>query len=218
MSFSRGEHTSWRAPLLAGLLLGVFLMAMAGPRLIAALLDGPADRVLFYLQRGANVTDGALAGLIAARRSAIAWHETAQGHRDITEAVLQLVHRGHDATALAEAEDAARRSLALAPLDPHSWARLAHIAWLRDHDARAASTALLASVRVGAYEPTLTGWRVDLILQLWDALAADERLTLATQIRQLASDEPETLAQLRVGSRAARIIDGALQMVERPKW
>ena len=154
---SGAVRTAWqRAPLVFALLLGVVLIAMAGPRLMAALLDGPADRVLFYLQRGATVTDEALTGLIAARRSAIAWHETAQGHRDIAEAELHLIHRGRDASGFAQAERAVRRSLAIGPIDPHSWARLAHIAWRRDRDARVAGAALRASVEVGAYEPGLT--------------------------------------------------------------
>lgn len=211
MSFSRAVRTAWqRVPLVFGLLLGVVLIAMAGPRLVAALLDGPADRVLFYLQRGAAVTDEALTGLIAARRSAIAWHETAQGHRDIAEAELHLIHRGRDASGFAQAERAVRRSLAIGPIDPHSWARLAHIAWRRDQDARAASAALRTSVEVGAYEPSLTAWRVSLIVPLWDAVGADDRAISAAQIRQLAQDEPSTLAQLGADAKAARIIDEAL--------
>jgi hypothetical protein len=192
------------------LLLGLVLMVVAGPRLVAALLDGPADRVVFYLQDGANVTDEALSGLIAARRSAAAWHETAQGQRDIAAAALQLIHRGRQAADYEEAERAVRRSLALAPVDPHTWARLAHIAWLRDREAHAASTALRASIQVGAYEPTLTAWRVGLILRLWDAVAAEDRSIFAAQIRQLAKDEPDTLIRLGTDPEAARIIDEAL--------
>jgi hypothetical protein len=197
--------------------LGLTLIAMAGPRLLAALLDGPADRVLFYLQRGGSVTDEALRGLIAARRSAIAWHETAQGHRDIAEAELQLLHRGQETNAFAEAERAVRRSLAIGPIDPHSWARLAHIAWRRDRDAPAATKALRASVQVGWYEPSLTAWRVRLTLELWHVLAADDRVVFAAQIRQLAQDEPGTLARLTVDPRAAQIIEAALQMADRGK-
>jgi hypothetical protein len=215
VSSGAGRTASQRASLVLGLLLGMALIAMAGPRLVAALLDGPADRVVFYELRGATVTDEALRGLIAARRSAAAWHETTQGHREIAEAALQLLHRGQEANALAEAKRAVKRSLTIGPVDPHSWARLAHVAWLRDRDARAASMALRASVQVGAYEPTLTAWRVSLILKLWDALAADDRVVFAAQIRQLAQDEPDTLAKLTVDSRAARIIEAALQMADR---
>jgi hypothetical protein len=198
-----------------GLLLGVVLVTMAAPRLVAAMLDAPADRVLFYLQRVANVTDEALIGLIAARRSAIAWHETAQGHRDVAEAELHLAHRSQDAGSFAEAERAVRQSLSIGPVDPHSWARLAHIAWHQNRDAHTASAALRASVQVGSYEPTLTAWRVRLILRLWDAVSAANRLIFATQIHQLAQDEPSTLAALAADPKSARIIDEALRIVDR---
>jgi hypothetical protein len=213
VSSSGAGRSAWqRSSLALGLLLGVVLIAMAAPRFVAALLDGPADRVVFYLQRGANVTDEALIGLVAARRSAIAWHETAHGHRDIAEAELHLIQRSREVSDFADAERAVRRGLAIAPIDPHSWARLAYIALLRDRDTRAAAAALRTSVQVGAYEPLLTGWRVRLILRLWDAVGADDRHVFAAQIRQLAQDEPGTLAQLGVDPRAARIIDEALRM------
>lgn len=211
MTSSAAARSRWqRASLVAILGMGVLLMAMAAPRLVAAVLDGPADRVLFYLQRGANVTDDALRGLIAARRAAFAWHETAQDQRDIAEAELQLFHRGGGVTNFEEAERAVRQSLAIAPVDPHSWARLAHIAWLRNRDARATSTALRTSLQVGAYAPTLTAWRVGLILQLWADLGAEDRSLFASQIRQLAQDEPAALAQLSADPPAAQIIDEVL--------
>jgi hypothetical protein len=216
VSASGARHTTWqRAPLVAGLLLGVWLIVMAGPRFVAALLDGPGDRVQFYLLRGADVTDEALRGLIAARRSAAAWHQTAEGQRDIAEATLQRIHRGEHASAFTEAEQAVRESLAMAPVDPHSWARLAHIAWRRDRNAATATKALRASVQVGAYEPSLTAWRVRLTLELWNALAAADRSAFATQIRQLGRDEPDTLAQLTADPQAARIIEDAVHMADR---
>jgi hypothetical protein len=205
-------HRWRRASLVVALGMGVLLMAMAAPRLVAAVLDAPADRVVFHLRRGADVTDQAFRGLIAARRAASAWHETAQGQRDVAEAELQLFHRGAGLGEFEEAKRAVRRSLARAPVDPHSWARLAHIVWLRDRDARAVSTALLTSIQVGFYAPTLTAWRAALILQLWDAVGADDRRIFAAQIRQLAQDEPSTLAQLAVDLQAARMIDEALEM------
>jgi hypothetical protein len=215
VSASGARHAMWqRAPLVAGLLFGVLLIVMAGPRLVAALLDGPGDRVQFYLLRGADVTDEALRGLIAARRSAAAWHQTAEGQRDIAEAELQRIHRG-DGSAFTEAEKAVRESLAMAPVDAHSWARLAHIAWRRDRNAATATKALRASVQVGAYEPSLTAWRVRLTLELWDALAAADRSAFATQIRQLERDEPGTLAQLAADPQAARIIEDAVPMADR---
>jgi hypothetical protein len=216
MSSCGARRTAWQwASVVVSLLLGVVLVTMAGPRLVAAVLDGPADRVLFYLQRGANVTDEALRGLIAARRSAIVWHETAQGHRDVAEAELHLAYRSQDAGSFVEAERAVRQSLSIAPVDPHSWARLAHIAWRRDQDAHTASAALRASVQVGPYEPTLTPWRVRLILRLWDAVSAANRLAFAAQIRQLAQDEPSTLAELAADPKSARILDEALRILDR---
>jgi hypothetical protein len=196
-----------RAPLVLGLALGALLMAMAGPRVVAGVLDGPADRVVFYIRHGATVTDEALRGLIVARRSAANWQETAQGDRDIAAAELELMHRGQHDAGYDEAERAVRRSLALGPVDPYAWARLAHIAWSRDRDARTSIAALRASIRVGSYEPTLAAWRVGLILQLWSATPAEDRPTFAAQIHQLAREQPKDLERLRAADPgAARVI------------
>jgi hypothetical protein len=200
-----------RVTLVLGLSLGVLLMVMAAPRLVAAILDGPADRVIFYIRHGATVTDEALRGLIVARRAAADWHETAQGDRDIAAAELELIHRGRSEAGYDQAEHAVRRSLALGPVDPYAWARLAHIAWLRDRDARTAVAALRASIRVGGYEPTLTTWRAGLILQLWDATPAEDRHAFAGQIRELAREQPKDLDRLSAADpEAARIVTEAL--------
>jgi hypothetical protein len=111
-----------------GLVLGVVLLVLAGPRLVAAVLGTPADRVAFYLEDGQRVTDEVLAGLVVARRAAAGWHQTAQDYRDIAAAELMLAHRGAQAPAYEDAERALGRSLAMAPLDPHGWAQLAHVA------------------------------------------------------------------------------------------
>ncbi len=208
MSTGVGRTAAKWATLALSLALGVLLMAMAGPRLVAAVLDGPADRVMFYLRRDATVTDEALRGLIVARRAAAGWHETAQGDRDIAAAELELIQRrGGGEAEYDEAERVVSRSLALGPVDPYAWARLAHIAWRRDRDARTAVAALRASIQVGAYEPTLVAWRVGLILQLWDATAAEDRPAFAAQIRQLARDQPEALDRLSAAEpEAGRIV------------
>ena len=216
MSAGAGRTAAERATLLLALTLSVLLTAMAGPRLVAAVLDGPADRVMFYVRRGATVTDEALRGLIVARRSAAAWHETAQGDRDIAAAELELIQRGEGEARYDEAERAVRRSLALGPVDPYAWARLAHIAWLRDRDARTAVAALRASIQVGDYEPRLVAWRVRLILQLWNTAAAEDRPAFAAQIRQLARDQPEALDRLSAADpEAGRIVVDVLSDVRR---
>jgi hypothetical protein len=188
------------------LAFGVLLLALAGPRLVAAVLGTPADRVVFYLERGRRVTDEALTGLVVARRAAAVWHETAQDHRDIAAAELMLAHRGADAAGFEEAERALGRSLAMAPVDPHGWARLAHVAALQGRDPQTVIAALRASVQTGRYEPTLAAWRVAMMLRLWSAGSVEDRILFLTQIRQLAREDPDSLAVLRTDPQAAPIL------------
>jgi len=195
-----------RATLALALLLGVLLSALAAPRLVAAVLGLPADRVVFYLERGQRVTDGALAGLVSARRAAAAWRDTAQDHRDIAAAELMLAHRGATTAGYENAERALGRSLAMAPVDPHGWARLAHVAALQNRDARSVIAALRASIQTGGYEPTLAAWRVAMMLRLWEAGSVDDRILFLTQIRQLAREDPGSLAALRTSPQAASIL------------
>ena len=192
-------------------ILGVVLIVMAVPRLVAGVLGAPADRVVFHLRDGARVTDEALAGMVAARRAALSWHETAQGHRDIAAAALHLGHRREDTADYETALQAVRRSLRMAPIDPHSWARLAHLAMVHERDALMAIKALGASVRAGAYEPTIDPWRVGLMLRLWPVASAAEREIFASQIRQLAEEDQDRLTELRTDPRATSIIDAALK-------
>lgn len=201
-----GSRAQRGAVLALGLSLGVLLLALAGPRLVAAVLGTPADRVVFYLEEGQRVTDEALAGLVAARRAAAGWHETAQDHRDIAAAELMLAHRGANPQGYEDAERALRRSLAMAPVDPHGWARLAHAAALQGRDGGAVVAALRASIRTGPYEPTLAAWRVAMMLRLWDVASVEDRTLFLAQIRQLAREDPDSLAALMTDPQAAPIL------------
>lgn len=200
-----GRGTRRGATLTLGLALGVVLLVLAGPRLVAAVLGTPADRVAFYLEEGQRVTDEALAGLVVARRAAAGWHETAQDFRDIAAAELMLAHRGASPRGYDEAERALGRSLAIAPVDPHGWARLAHVAWLQERYADSIA-ALRVSLQTGSYEPTLAAWRVAMMLRLWQAASVEVRILFLTQIRQLARQDPAGLAILRSDPHAAPIL------------
>jgi hypothetical protein len=189
-----------------GLVLGVVLLVLAGPRLVAAVLGTPADRVAFYLEDGQRVTDEVLAGLVVARRAAAGWHQTAQDYRDIAAAELMLAHRGAQAPAYEDAERALGRSLAMAPLVPHGWARLAHVAALQGRDGASVIAALRASIRTGPYEPTLATWRVATMLRLWDVATVEDRTLFLTQSRQWTREDPDGLAALRAEPQAARIL------------
>lgn len=207
MSIPVGGRRAWRRTTLAlSLSFGVLLLALAGPRLVAAVPGAPADRVMFYLDRERRVTDGALTGVVAARRAAVFWHETAQDHRDIATAELMLAHGGTDPAAYDDAARALRRSLALAPIDPHSWAQLARVVRVQDRDPHAVIAALRASIRTGRYEPSLAAWRVAMMLRLWEAEAVEDRILFLGQIRQLAREDPDSLATLRTNPQAAPIL------------
>lgn len=206
MSHPGAGSRAWRGAALAlGLLLGVLLLALAGPRLVAAVLGTPADRVVFYLEERQRVTNEALAGLVVTRRAAAGWHETAQDYRDIAAAELMLAHRGASSQGYEDAERALGLSLAMAPVDPHGWARLAHVAWLQDRYTDSVA-ALRASIQTGSYEPTLAAWRVAMMLRLWEVASVEDRTLFLTQVRQLAREDPDALAALRTDPQAAPIL------------
>lgn len=199
-------RTAWRgATLAAGFALGVLLVALGAPGLVAGILGAPADRVLFHLREGQDVTDEALMGLVVARRAASAWRDTAADQRDIGAAELLLAHRSADAAGYEDARQALDRGLAMAPVDPYSWARLAHVAWLQERYPDSIA-ALRASIRTGGHEPTLAPWRVAMMLRLWPAASVEDRTLFLAQIRQLAREDPDSLAELRTDPQAAPIL------------
>jgi hypothetical protein len=98
---------------------------------------------------------------------------------------------------LAEARQATRRSLALAPAQPYAWVNYAYLATV-DGNMEGAATALAWSFRFGPFIPGMALSRAQLGLINWGALDADVREQIAGEVRRaLREAAPQLVAFAR---------------------
>lgn len=198
-----------------GVVVGGILTLLAAPLSVGALIELPAERVSLAIDRKIEPTETALDGLIEMRRTARNWHWQPQGSREIGRLLFRRAHRQGPNNpqyhaGLRKAEQALRRALAIAPVDPYSWAYLAGIVWLDRHDVGLAVAALRASFEVGPYDPYLADWRTRLGLILWPHLELADRLLYLDQMRQLWASDPDALAGLAQSDQVFRLAMAAL--------
>lgn len=197
------------------LLLGAFLVNLAVPRFITALVAIPGDTVQFGLTRGQPVADAVLRLLIENRTEALRWLDDPAYYRDIGTATTFLAfHRGFadpsSALLLEKSDMALRSSLRLAPVDPGAWARLAYVHQLLGAPASQVTADLRASLQTGSFDPGLLGSRLRIAVALWSELEADDRSTVMEQIRVLWRHDTDALARISLNPTAYSVIIQAL--------
>lgn len=197
------------------LLLGAFLVILAVPRFLAALVAIPGDTVQFGLTRGQPVADDVLRLLIENRTEALRWLDDPAYYRDIgTAATFLAFHRGFadpSSTLLLEKSDMAlRSSLRLAPVDPGAWARLAYAHQLLGAPASQVAADLRASLQTGSFDPGLLESRLRIAVALWSKFEADDRTALMEQFRVLWRHDAEALARISLNPTAYSVIIQAL--------
>ncbi|WP_439817280.1 hypothetical protein [Zavarzinia sp. CC-PAN008] len=144
------ERAANRALLLVAGAVGLALVALAVPRVGAALAGLSGEPVRFALDQGQDPSPQQYERLARSRTAAAAWHADPALLRDLAigQDIARSLHADPDRRLADAAEQALDRALRAAPADPAGWLRLAVLRHDRDDDAGAA-LALLASFRSG---------------------------------------------------------------------
>ena len=158
----------------------VGLLTLAVPRTIASLIAAPAFPVVIAMHRGDVTTDGQLDAAAGILRQALPWNDGGRLQSDLGYVMLLRAARAEDQDAAPAAEMIAE-SLTRAPARPHTWVRLAYARTLGGEQDQVAP--LMRSLEAGAYLPTLTVPRLELLLRHWDELTTAERRIAAEQVR-----------------------------------
>lgn len=156
------------------------LLFYAAPRTIASLAAAPAFPVVTAIHRGEATTDEQLGAATSILRQALSWNDGGRVRSDLGFVMLQSAANMEEMDATA-ASNILAESLARSPARPHSWVRLAFARTVAGSED--AVSPIMRSLDAGAYVPTLTVPRLELLLLHWDALATEERRRTADQVR-----------------------------------
>lgn len=211
------SHLAWGGP---ALLAGALLLALALPIAGASLIRLPAGPVLEDIRAGKAVSAPALRRARAILRRALAWREQPRGYFDLALLHLATAQSAGDDRRnrhLRAAERALLRGLALAPVKPAAWSRLALVRYRLARPSSDVVAALRLAIATGPDETALAPARAELILRLWpraarriDRAALRDQLRLAwrvdsrfTRVAARASGRPDVLRRALAGSRDA---------------
>jgi hypothetical protein len=188
------EHGRSRAtPLLAALAigLGVALVVLSAPRIVAELYAVPAVAVIDALDNN-RLARPTPADLVAAQQGlgmAWVWQQDAtlaveRARIDLILVIRQMQNGQNARPLLDQTIAAARQGLHGAPAQARGWLILAEATAARDGiDAPHVTDYLAESLRASPYDVWMAPNRVWLALQLWDRLDAPTRALAATQIQ-----------------------------------
>jgi hypothetical protein len=183
--------------------LGILTLYFAVPRTIAAILLSPGNPPLRSLQNERAPSAAGLAAIIDSRTAAAGWIDQGRLWTDLALARLVEVERAAkgqspDPAKLDEISRDLAKGLALAPVNPHAWARLAYVRFLQK-DQPGVATALRLSFLTGPFEADMTFQRLRLALAVWSNFTTEDRELARRQIRfgwLLSRDEVVELAIL----------------------
>lgn len=215
------------------LIMGMALLWMGVPQLVAALWMLPGDSTLQRLQKQKPVTAKKLEIVIESRTAALKWISSGQIYNDrALGRLMQEDATGPDAQQiradrLNRAIQDLEAGLALAPADPYGWARLALVKQLRTGPSKDVASALIMSLLTGPYEPDMIPLRLELAFQNWGHLAVRDRELVDQQIRyawirskkqilEMARD-PRRLAAIRAAlAKEPGSLEGFEKLYSRP--
>jgi len=191
-----GARRSVLLPCLAAA-LGLALVAVAFPRLMAALHAIPANAVLRQL----DASDPALGPtqLLAARqglRLAAAWEGDGATLVRLARVDLSLAAReyragGNPLPLVDETIEAARRGLASAPAQARGWLLLAEATLAKTGDPGVTAPFMLEAIRASPHDVWLAPNRAELGVRAWPWLEPETREMVAGQIRLTAASRIE---------------------------
>lgn len=175
--------------------LGLALLWLSGPRLIAALHMLPGDAIkeeyLPNLLAGRQPYPSAAERQVwrDSRVAALEWVDDPAAWGDL--ALLDILEARQSQNPaqrkeyLESARDAVIRSIAGSPMNGFMWLRLAAIEMSLDSPAEAALSALEASIRVAPYEPSAFRQRLLIGFRYWEAASEVQHEQLRGQLAML---------------------------------
>lgn len=181
--------------------LGLILVAMATPRLVAGLLVAPYDGELREMAKGRPVEGQVLAAAVLAYEDALAWHDEANAAAELAGINYVLARGlgfGSDAgrVYLERTLAAARRAVAGNPAQPYAWLQIAIALEALEGPSAKSVAALVESLRRAPYQPRLAALRAGLSLRAWPLLDEEARELAALQVLLAAKVEPAALAEV----------------------
>lgn len=198
---ARGGHGDRWAGALA-LLLGVLILWLAVPRLVASALLALRDPVIERMIAGERTPEAELLGLMASRELALGWVEDRDTHNErgtaLTSLAFEQAESAAGAAMLERAIDAIRAGLAVAPADPKDWMQLGYLLVLLEGEVSPeAARAFLLSIRTGPFqEPDFLRRRLFWTLAHWTFYDGQERQWIGKQVRLVWRVDPGGLADL----------------------
>jgi hypothetical protein len=189
------------------ILLGLLLLTLAVPRLVAHLLLLPGDAATKRALSGELLTPAGYQRILDSRKAALAWLELPEARIELGGTFYFMAQRADelhvDATALLrEAREQLERGLAEAPADTAAWFTLADIrSFLSDPDK--AEKALHLSMLAAPHDVTIAPLRAGMALALWARLEPSTRAMVETDVKT-------TLGYKAAGSFVRRMLDADL--------
>ena len=171
---------------------GLALVIAAIPLGASGLAEVPGNPVLKRLHDG-NPRPEALRGLIRSRKASLAWRETGRAAKELGLAHMMLAESGPGTERDQEyvlAEQALLRGLALAPVDPYAWTRLALVRMAQRRPPEEVASALGLALASGPNEDALLRPTVRAALHSWEALDAGRRREASRRIRAAWRADP----------------------------
>ncbi len=177
------------------------LVIQGGISLVAAYLEARFQPVVDVVARGGQAEPVQLAAAMDGLARALDWRASRSRHLGLAilhEAAARAAAGGDEARgSIEQAVTHYRAGLALAPVEPLVWARLARALMVLD-DRAAALAALRQSTLQAAHDPRIQWWRARLWLALWPAAGwdPDDAAQLGRQLQILFDEDPGRLAAM----------------------
>jgi hypothetical protein len=186
-------------------LVGLGLVAVATPHLIAGIVQIGGDPAVAAIERNLPASPDMLDAAIGSRRTAMGWYDTPLYHDQIGSAAMRSWIRLN--TLLVKAPQAEKQSRQLAidefrqglaqqPADPYAWYQLA-LADLQESGVSPRTSQLLKmSVRSGPNEPGIVVPRFVLAMIAWPQLDLEARVMFVGQVEAAAAYRTRELADM----------------------
>lgn len=204
------------------LTVGLFLIYLSTPRMMASILLFPGDHILDSLQNGKEVPIKDMDVLIASREDALQWVSSGEiwGELGLAQS-WKAYYTGYQSPEgreqLSNSIDSFRQGLALAPANTFAWAGLAYSYVMRTgYPVENTTQSLKLSILTSPYQPKLLINRLTLCLKLFTFFDDEGKGLVEKQIKIAAKMDPKELAKIaaannEIGAIISNALEGELE-------